>query len=112
MHTETSIFIFVPIDTIKHDHIFVGMLGDLFHERRDIGWGNLFDTLDRHEIMSFSEWYSLDTVCALVPKTNSYPKIRSLILPFDDYIWTCLIFILVNLGVLFAVFSKFQVDNR
>ena len=78
------------------------MLGELQHEKADIGWGNLFVTLNRFDYMGFTSWHTLDNFCALVPKIETHPKIMALVLPFDMYVWTGLV-ILVVVGITFIM---------
>ena len=84
----------------------------LQHERRDIGWGNLWEVLERYAYMGFSSWYTVDTICALVPKFDSYPKMRVLVLPFDDYTWICLIVSMFTLSLMFLFTSNFELVYR
>ena len=83
-----------------------GLLGDLQFERGDIGWANLFDTPDRRTFMGFTDWYSLDSFCPLVPKEKSYPKALALILPFDAILWSLvIIFVLMGIITLFIFWN-------
>jgi hypothetical protein len=56
-------------------------------KRADIAWGNLFADDSKTPYVSFSLWHTLDSFCVVVPKRKNYPKIMSLILPFDWYVW-------------------------
>ena len=57
-----------------------------FH-RADITWGNLYIIAERDPFMDFTNWYSIEETCVMVPKPEPYPNILAATRPFSFLTW-------------------------
>ena len=94
----------------------IGILGDLEFGRADIAWANLYIQRHRLSFMSFTEWYTMDRHCFMVPIPKPYSQVLALLRPLDMPTWLAsIIVILFGIGFFFLLYKldkRFEIQNH
>ncbi|TRY75098.1 hypothetical protein TCAL_00607 [Tigriopus californicus] len=90
---------------------FSGLLGEIMGGNADMAWANLFTEVYRMSFMDFTDWYNMDEVCFLVPRSRSYSKIFALIMPMDYFTWFGFLGSVVAFFLVFATFYYQEVGG-
>ena len=80
-------------------------MGDVQFRRADIAWGNLFIIPERAGYMEFTNWYSIDEACIMLPKPGTYPNILAATRPFPPVLWGVVVLTLAVVVIVYWIIS-------
>lgn len=82
-----------------------GAMGRAVSRTSDIAWGNLNLKIDRTLIMDYSFGYYLETLIFVIPKGEPYSAFSKLLRPFDNFVWTALLLVILICIVIIALLT-------
>jgi len=85
------------------------MFGVMQRKEADIAFANLFPHVEHYSYMQFSDWYTMDAACIMVPRPQPVPQIANLYLPLDAQAWFWTIFTFCSMLLFYSLLSHDQI---